>query len=424
LRAALDGFDLSSAAAIAGVPESDLTDLLAAVRARGRVVVETGTGVTMADSGNVTHWLSWVLMALTGTMNRPGGIWFHPGFFTCFDSFELPVFENPLTPGPPTMPGVSGIIGDWPCGSLPGEIAAGNIRAVVNFGGSLIRSFPDANVLGPALQALDVCATFEIVANETTALSTHVLPTKDQLERPEVSMWDSLASRVSVQHAPALVPATGQRRSAWWVISQVMQRLGMDVPEGVPGDDRAPGADEAMLARHFGPGARCTYDEAAAAGYLERPLEFPARWVDEHIERIGGWNLAPKPLLEQWHALRSADEAALDTPRPLAFISRRQRRKLNASLDFLGAPADVILHPVDAAAHGIAEGQRVRVSTPRGEIALTACIDDAMRPGVASIPHGHGSANVNLLTDTECVDPLGGMALYTGIPIAVEPIEA
>lgn len=117
-------------------------------------------------------------MILTGRMNRVGGTWFHPGFITQFDSFPLRVLDNPFTPGAPTMPEVNGIIGDWPCAALPGDIHTGDIREFVDFGGSLVRSFPDANVLVPALQQLDVLATFDIIRNETTALSTHVLPTK------------------------------------------------------------------------------------------------------------------------------------------------------------------------------------------------------------------------------------------------------
>lgn len=422
LRAALDGFDCATAAAIAGVAERDLEDLLAAIRRKGRVVVETGTGVTMSKSANITHWLSWVLMILTGAMNRKGGVWFHPGFHTQFDSFQLPVVDNPFTPGPPTMPGVSGIIGDWPCAALPGEIAAGNIRAVVNFGGSLIRSFPDANVLAPALEKLDVCASFEIIPNETTDLSTHVLPTKDQVERPEISLWDTLSARVSVQYASAMVPAMGERRSGWWVVSQLMKRLGMAVPDHVPDDDRRQGADDDMLARLMTQGGRCTFEEVAATGYVERPLELPAPWVDAHVARMGGWNIAPQMLLDFWHDIRSADEAEIGKPRPLCFISRRQRRKLNASLSFLGSPTDIILNPADAAVHNIRHGQKVRVHTSRGEIVLTANVDAAIRTGVASIPHGHQAANVNNLTSIEHVDPMGGQVLYTGIPIGVEPV--
>ena len=420
LRAALAGFDRATAAAIAGVAEQELVDLLGAIRRKGRVTVETGTGVTMSSSANITQWLAWVLMILTGMMNRKGGAWLHPGFITQFDSFELPVIDNPFSPGAPTMPEVSGIIGDWPCAALPGEIAAGNIRALVNLGGSLMRSFPDANVLGPALKRLDVNVDFEVVENETTALSTHVLPTKDQTERPDISIWDTLSASVSMLYTPALVAPMGERRSAWWAISQLMKRMGLPVPEHVPEDDRLPGADDAMLAKLLA-GARCDFEEVAASGHVIRQLEFPGHWVDQHIERIGGWNIAPPKLLEFWAGVRRADEAVMGRPRPLCYIARRQRRKLNASLSFLGSPADIILHPEDAAANGIIDGQKVRVRTSRGEISLTAKVNTTIRRGVASIPHGHEVANVNYLTSVEEVDKMTGMVLYTGVAIEVEP---
>lgn len=423
LRAALAGFDRATAAAIAGVDERELDDLLAAIRRKGHVVVETGTGVTMSHSANITQWLAWVLMILTGMMNRKGGVWFHPGFITQYDSFELPILDNPFSPGPPTMPQVSGLIGDWPCAALPGEIVAGNIRALVNFGGSLIRSFPDANVLAPALEKLEVNVNFEIVDNETTALSTHVLPTKDQVERADISFWDTLSASLSMLYTPASVEPMGERRSAWWIISQLMTRMDLPVPAYVPAEDDTPAADDKMLAAMMA-GARCGFDELAAAGTVTKPMEFPGRWIDQHVERMGGWKIAPPKLLEFWAETRRADEAAIGQPHRLCFISRRQRRKLNASMSFLGSPADIILHPDDAAMRDIRHGQKVRVGTARGEIFLTANVDPAIRRGVASIPHGHEIANVNCLTSVEDVDRMTGMVLYTGIPIAVEAVAA
>jgi anaerobic selenocysteine-containing dehydrogenase len=421
LRAALAGFDRATAAAIAGVTEGELEDLLAAIRRKGHVVIETGTGVTMASSANITQWLSWVLMILTGVMNRKGGVWFHPGFIIQYDSFQLPILDNPFSPGAPTMPNVSGIIGDWPCAALPGEIAAGNIRALVNLGGSIVRSFPDANVLSPALQNLAVNVNFEVIHNETTALSTHVLPTKDQVERPDISFWDTLCGSLSMLYTPAVVKPMGERRSAWWAISQLMKRMGLAVPEHVPEDDKMSGADDAMLATLM-QGARCTFEELASARHVTKPLEFPGNWVDQHIERFGGWRLAPPKLLEFWAEVRHADEAAIGQPHVLCYTSRRQRRKLNASLSFLGSPADIILHPDDATAHGISHGQRVRVQTSRGAIFLTANVDASVRRGVASIPHGHEVANVNHLTSVEEVDKMTGMVRYTGVPITVEAV--
>jgi anaerobic selenocysteine-containing dehydrogenase len=88
----------------------------------------------------------------------------------------------------------------------------------------------------------------------------------------------------------------------------------------------------------------------------------------------------------------------------------------------MGEPAEILLHPDTAAAHGIADGQRVRVHNQRGEIILAAKLDAGMRKGVCSIPHGHLDANVNNLTSTDDVDPLGGMAHYSGVPIEVETL--
>ena len=49
------------AARLADVEGADLDRLLAAVRRVGRVAIDTGTGVTMARSANVTQWLAWAV---------------------------------------------------------------------------------------------------------------------------------------------------------------------------------------------------------------------------------------------------------------------------------------------------------------------------------------------------------------------------
>jgi formylmethanofuran dehydrogenase subunit D len=64
------------------------------------------------------------------------------------------------------------------------------------------------------------------------------------------------------------------------------------------------------------------------------------------------------------------------------------------------------------------------VRSARGEIVGTAHLDMTIRPGVVSVPHGHEHANVNYLTDTQEVDPLTGMARYSGIQVSVHPIPS
>jgi len=38
-----------------------------------------------------------------------------------------------------------------------------------------------------------------------------------------------------------------------------------------------------------------------------------------------------------------------------------------------------------------------------------------------SIPHGHHSTNVNVLTDKDVIDPVTGMVRYSGFAVTVEP---
>ena len=133
---------------------ADLTGCSTAVRRAGRVAIVTGTGVTMSASANVTQWLAWALMIVTDSMNRPGGVWFHPGFGHQLEAFQAPglTARRPFGPGPSSRPEARSFMGEWPCAVLADEIRAGNIRAVLNLGGHLLTAFPDANDLEPALR--------------------------------------------------------------------------------------------------------------------------------------------------------------------------------------------------------------------------------------------------------------------------------
>jgi anaerobic selenocysteine-containing dehydrogenase len=242
------------------------------------------------------------------------------------------------------------------------------------------------------------------------------------LERAEFTRWDTLNWNVNVQYSPALVEPRGERRSAWWILAEVMRRAALPVPDHVPYDDREPGADEFMLSKLMEYG-RCSFAELQEQRYVERPYDFPADWVERHFERLGGWRLAVPEIIGQWERMRALDEAQLGQPRPLVYSPRRQRRKLNGQLDFLGEPAEILLHPDTAAERRIADGMMVRISNKAGEIVMAARLDPTMLPGVVSIPHGHAHANVNFLTSTQDIDPLGGMALYSGVPVEIEPAK-
>jgi anaerobic selenocysteine-containing dehydrogenase len=407
LTAAVEPFTAAHAAALADVDQADLDDLLAAVRRAGRIAIDTGTGVTMSASANVTQWFSWALLILTGSMNRPGGMWFHPGYGYQLELFDLPIAppEGKSRPGPRSRPETKAFMREWPCATLPDEIEAGNIRALINLGGNLLTGFPAADTLRPALQKLEVLATAEILPNETTAASTHVLPTKGQLERPDVTLWDFMSTRISAQHTPAITSTVGHRRSMWWVLAEIGKRLGHDIADTTM-------TDEQMLAQ-LNAGGRTGYADLVDTGWTEAERELPAAWVQRHVERLGGWRLAPPVLVEQLHGLRQ--------PTGPLLVPRRQLRRLNTQLEFLGELPEIILHPDDAAAVGVADDQPLVVRTAHGELTGIAKLDPTVRSGVVSVPHGHAGANVNVLTSKDDLDPATGMTRYSGVPVSLHP---
>ncbi|MGZ4526830.1 MAG: molybdopterin dinucleotide binding domain-containing protein [Mycobacterium sp.] len=195
----------------------------------------------------------------------------------------------------------------------------------------------------------------------------------------------------------------------WWVFAELGRRLGYEL--GSLGDPDS-STDDDVLAVLLA-GARTKYDEVAAAGWAEVPRELPAAWVDAHIERMGGWRLAPPLLVDQL--------AALEPPSALVMVPRRQRRKLNGQLDFLGEPAEILIHPDDGAAAGVSDGQRVTVRSANGELTGVAKVHDSIRRGAVSIPHGHHDANVNRLTNKDDIDVVTGMVRYSGIPVSLHP---
>jgi anaerobic selenocysteine-containing dehydrogenase len=78
----------------------------------------------------------------------------------------------------------------------------------------------------------------------------------------------------------------------------------------------------------------------------------------------------------------------------------------------------VMIHPEDAAAHGIADGDKVVLGNTRGEVRIHAKIFDGVRRGVliaesiwpnAAYEDGRG---INTLTGADAIAPYGGAAFH------------
>ena len=167
-------------------------------------------------------------------------------------------------------------------------------------------------------------------------------------------------------------------------------------------------------------------------GYRDGKFRFRPDWPKVPAANAGpmGPVDAIPGLPDHWEVL---EEATAEYPFRLA--TSPARHFLNSSFNETpgsikreGHP-DVMIHPEDAAQHGIEDGGWVRLENGRGAVMLRARHFAGLRRGVliaesiwpnAAYPDGRG---INTLTGADATAPFGGAAFHDN-HVAIAPIEA
>lgn len=418
LRAALVAFDRNRVATETGLESDDLDGLLAAVRsARERVAAMTGTGVMMSAHALAAEWLRWVLLIVTGSLDRGGAMRFNDGMlFPLEGRLRAPEEPLPPPPGPRSRPELSGWAGQYPCVAMADEIRAGHLRALVVVGGSPLTAFPDPAGIRSALENLDALAVLDVAATPLTAMATHVLPVTAQLERADLSMLENVAFRNGTAFTPAVVPAGAERRPAWWVLAHLARRLGVDAL----GRDRDPDdLSDTDVLRGLARSARVPFDELVANGPHGTTSVPGDGWVHEQVLHDGRWNLAPPPLLDRLGTIASAPSG----PAGLVLIPRRQVRTVNATIYGRPDGVAVVVNPLDAADAGLTDSGHaatISVSTSAGSVEGEMALDPGIARGTVALTHGRTELLVStLISPVDAVDPLTGMPQASGVPVSL-----
>jgi anaerobic selenocysteine-containing dehydrogenase len=272
-------------------------------------------------------------------------------------------------------------------------------------------------------------AVHEQFMTETAAVADIVLPATMFLEH------DDLYQAGGQQHVlfgGKLVAPPGECRSNHDVVISLMQRLGVDHPANA----MSPRELIDWTLRESGWG---TLAELEAAKWIDCQPDFEtAHYVKGFAHKDGKFHFkvnwpsvpVPKPgvmgpveampaLPDHWPVIEAADETY-----PFRLATSPARSFLNSSFTEMptsrkreGRP-EVWIHPDDALAHGIADGARVRMGSPRGEITLHAKHFPGVRRGVviaesiwpnAFYPDGKG---INTLTGADPAAPFGGAAFH------------
>jgi anaerobic selenocysteine-containing dehydrogenase len=409
LRRALDPFTITRAAAAAGVDPETLQALVDDLRAhRNRLTIACGTGALMGTDGILVEWLRWVLLIASGSLDRPGGMRFSRGGLS---HLRPPRPPRPPAPGPASRPELPRVANQIPAVALVDEIEAGNVRVLVVTGGNPIGALPEPDRVRAALRQLDALVVVDVIENELSELATHVLPVTGELERTDVSMFSHNSVRSAIQSTGPVVAPVAERRPVWWALGQVAARAGIDLLGGADPDALT---DELYLRRIL---ERSPLDADAVFAAGSRGMDLPVEygWVHESMLPDGRWRLAPAELLDRLAAHREPPPGLLLSPgRDMAWSNSVRYGPDEHE-------ARLRLHPDDAAAVGVADGDRVSVASEHGVLEVPVVVDRRMRVGAVSLVHGHrGRSPGSLVSTCDDVDPITTMPRTSGVPVRLE----
>ncbi|HET7051739.1 MAG TPA: molybdopterin oxidoreductase family protein [Solirubrobacteraceae bacterium] len=446
----------------AGVDEETIVRLAREFAAAPSAVAYGRVGVCHQETGSVTHWLINALNAVTGNLDRPGGAMFTTPPIDVLSVGELVLGKSQFGRYRQRVSGLPEFMDELPVAGLADEIltpGTGQVRGMLVHAGNPVLSAPGGPRLEQALAQLEWCVAVDMYVTETSRHANVILPPVSQLEHPDIDIvFPAVGVRNHIRYNPAAFAQPPDGRTDWEILMALAARLGRGLGGGV--QNRALG----LLSR-FATADR-TVDVALRTGPYGLLKRGPLRGLDirkvkrsRHGIDLGALEprlpgelrtaakrvrLAPERMLREAATLEqlAADRAAaLRDGYDVILIGRRQLRSNNSWMHnsarlMKGADrCTALLHPDDAAARGLTDGQQVKVTSAVGAIELPLQISDEMRPGVVSIPHGFGhhrdhvgwtlaakkaGVSVNDITDPARVDRLSGNAAFNAVPVRVE----
>jgi len=315
-------------------------------------------------------------------------------------------------------------------------IAQGRIKALWVMGTNPAVSLPRADVVRDALAKLDLLVVSENVPSNDTARHAHVLLPAHAWGEKNGTVTNS-ERRISRQRA--FMPPVGAARADWWIMSEVARRLGWG--EAFAYRHPAEIFDEhARLSAFENAGTRA-FDIGGLAGLGEAgydalaPVQWPVRAAGESTPRLfaeGGFftDNGRARLL----AIKPQPKLLRDAAFPFTLNSGRVRDQwhtmtrtgLSPRLSLHIDEPYVEMHPRDARAAGLADGDLARVETSHGGALLRVAVSEGQQPGALFVPihwsaenssGGRIGALVHALTD-----PISGQPDAKATPARVTPV--
>jgi anaerobic selenocysteine-containing dehydrogenase len=397
-------------AAVTGLAPAEVEALAAALAGARAPFLRVGSGLSRYGNGAMTVRTIVCLPALLGAWARPGG-----GALCSTSSsqaFDLSaVTREDLQPRPTRVVNMNRL------GHALTALDGPPVMSLYVYSANPAAVAPDQNAVLAGLSREDLfTVVHERFLTDTARHADVVLPATTSLEHPD--LYRSYG-HYAVQRTRAVIPPVGEARSNWEVFGRLARAMGLDHPFFAQGEDELvelllarpsplrDGLDRAAL--DAGRAVMLRLDEGSRGRFgtpsgkieiLNPRLADPLpRWRPTHVEREAAGGLRLQTAPSPW-GLNSS------------FLQERDDLRARAG------PMALRMSPADAAARGLAPGDRVEAWNERGAVLFTLEVASevpagvVIAPGVRRLEDTLGGRNVNALTSQRLTDAAGGSTFY------------
>ena len=416
--------DADWAAAICALPAETIRALARRI-ARGRTMITACWSLQRADHGEQPYWAAITLAAMLGQVGLPGG---GVGFgYGCLggigtpraraQSPRLPVPSNPCREFIPVARVTDMLLDPGAEYDFNGRRRTyPDIRAIYWAGGNPFHHHQDINRLLEGWRRVDSVIVHEAFWTSAARHADIVLPATTTLERNDIGAASVPAMWFAMEKA---VDPPGLARNDFDIFADMAETMGFR-------EAYTEGRDEDGWIRHAYDVARQQNAESSvempdfdtfwATGWFEfprperpvvlldsfrkdpgaRPLKTDSGKIEIYSEKIAAYGYDDCPGHAAWLEPAEWLGSTAAARFPLHMISNQPRTRLHGQLDAGPVSRDskiegrepVWMHPDDAAARGLKDGDVVRVFNDRGACLAGLVVTDAIRAGVIQLATG------------------------------------
>ena len=412
--------DAAWAAGIVGIAAGEIEALARSLPGR-RVLVVVAHSLQRAEHGEQPVWMGAVLAAVLGQFGLPGGGYNYAlgaiaNYGRRMNAVPIAAFpqgQNPVKDFIPVARIADMLLNPGAPFDYNGQrLTYPDIKLVYWAGGNPFHHHQDLNRLRQAFAQLDTLVVHEIGWTATARHADIVLPATMTLERNDIGGAPTDPLMIAMHK---LAEPHGQARDDYAIFSDLADRLGC-------GDAFTEGRTSEQWLRHL---YKTTQDALAAKGldapdfdeFWRRgelvlpqrphdggtlrafrndpeghPLPTPSGRIEIFSETVAGFGYDDCPGHPTW--LPPSD--MVSETHPLQLVANQPASRLHSQFDFGGHSTATKhrgrevarMHPGDAAARGIADGDIIRLFNDRGACLAAVRLSEQVRPGVIQLPTG------------------------------------